>query len=119
MNRHLTRTSQHGSPVRNVPRPTTRKLHPRPSGDGGPNNVVDRITCNVCGWPGIPIEWQPGSNFPTSFTTNGTQYSWTSPSQPITEMDKEVVPVPAAGAACSFCGATAYLSGSRGSGNAV
>jgi hypothetical protein len=119
MNRTLQPTRHTSSPVRTVPRPTGRKVQRRPSGDGGPNTVVDRISCAVCGFAGVDIQTQPGANFPTAYTTQGSTYVWASPADAITSLDKSVTPVPAVGAACPFCGATNFLSGSRGSGNAV
>ena len=118
MNHHL-RPRHQSSPVRTLPRPMGRKLHVRTSGDGGDNAQPDRVTCAVCGFAGNPITVSPGANFPTTYTTVGSTYSWTSPAEAITTMDKEVIPVPAVGASCAFCGSTRLLGGSRGSGNAV
>lgn len=116
MNRHLYRTSQTSSPVRTVPKPTARKVKVLQSGDGGPNNVQDRLTCTICGWSGNPITVSPGGNFPTTYQVTGSTYVWSSPDQPLSVIDKAVVPIPQPSVSCGFCGGTLLMSGAKGVG---
>ena len=105
------------SRVTTSPKPTGRKVRVRPSGDGGPNNVVDRITCTICGFPGIDVNsFQPGQNFPTVMQASGSTYVWTSPDQPLSVIDKTVTPVPQPTVSCPFCGGTFALGGRKGKG---
>lgn len=105
-----------GQLVFNTPKPASRKYRTHQSGDGGPNQVMDRIRCSVCGFPGVSIETVPGENFPTVMQTTGTTYVWASPDQPVTILDKQVLPVPQSKVSCPFCGATRFLDGQKGKG---
>lgn len=119
MNRSITHRGTQTADVLSPPRHRRRKYARHDAGDGGVNNSPDRITCSVCRFPGIAITASPGQDFPTAYTTTGTTYVWTSPDQPLSVIDKQVVPVPNPAVSCPFCGATAYLYGSKGSGNAI
>ena len=99
-----------------VPRPTRPRHVRRPSGDGGPNQTIDRVKCSICGFSGNAITVNPGQNFPTAFVTTGSTYVWTSPSDPVTSLDKQVLPVPQPSVSCAFCGGSMLLGGSKGMG---
>lgn len=116
MNRHLTRISQHGHRVATVPRRSPPFQRHHPAGDGGPNNTPDRLTCSVCGFPGIDITIQPGENFPTAYVTTGTRYVWDSPEEVVTTLDLQVLPVPNPAVSCAFCGSARFMDGSKGQG---
>lgn len=83
----------------------------------------DRITCSICGFPGISPYAQPGeSTAPqgsVSLVASGTTYVWDSPEEPVSNQDYEVVVVPNAMAACPDCGGELFLSGHKGSAHAV
>lgn len=83
------------------------------------NSEPDRITCAVCGFPGVDIDTEPGGEFPTSFTVTDSTYVWTNTDDPISGLDKSVLPVPNPSVSCPFCGATRFLDGNKGSGNAI
>jgi hypothetical protein len=113
------RQQQHGHPSPSphaVARPHLRQLRVRQSGDGATSATPDRITCSICGFPGISIATVPGENFPTTYTTTGMTYVWASPADAITSLDKQVLPVPNPAVSCAFCGGTQFLSGSKGAG---
>ena len=92
-----------------------RYRHDQPS----ENTQPDRLTCAVCGFQGVDIETEPGGDFPTTFTISGSTYIWTVPNEAVTTLDRTVTPVTNTSVSCPFCGATRFLDGSKGSGNAV
>lgn len=89
--------------------------------DASRNTERDRITCSVCGFPGVDMDTTPGESLAgsTSYVTNGTVYAWTNADDDITLKDKEVIPVPNVAVSCPFCGAERFLDGHKGSGHAI
>ena len=83
------------------------------------NTEPDRIRCSVCGFPGVDIDTEPGGGFPTTFVTSGTTYVWTAANDAISGLDYSAEPSASTSSSCPFCGATRFLDGSRGSGNAI
>jgi hypothetical protein len=118
----MNRTLRSGVPARSPsrvftsPRPSAQKHRVRQSGDGGPNQTSDRLTCSVCGFKGVNVTTTPGEHFPTGYQTTGTTYVWDSPDQPLSVIDKQVLPKPSPAVSCGFCGATRFLDGSKGKG---
>lgn len=102
--------------VSTVPRSQRQKSLRRMSGDGGPNATIDRVTCSVCGFHGINITTSVGENFPTAYVTTGNTYVWTTPDQPLSVIDLQVLPVPNTSVSCPFCGATRWTDGAKGQG---
>lgn len=97
----------------NHPAPRAARVTIHPPSDDKP---LLRLICGVCGFPGIPFETVPGENCPTTLQVTGTTYSWTNSDDAIGLIDKFVVPIPNPSVSCAFCGATAYMTGSRGQG---
>ena len=78
--------------------------------------ITDRVTCAVCRFPGVNLDYEPAAHLGLkASTTNGTTYIGTAANAAISTFDKEVVPVRRPGE-CDFCGAELYLDGRRGSG---
>lgn len=93
----------------------TIRRHDQPSEASEP----DRLTCAICGFPGVDIATEPGGDFPTAYTVSGSTYVWTNADDALSTLDKTVTPVPNASVSCNFCGGTRFLDGSKGSGHAI
>ncbi len=77
--------------------------------------LADRLTCAICGFPGLQPDMEPGEQVgakPT--TTTGSTYVWTNANDPLSVIDKQVTVVLQAGQ-CVFCHGQRYLDGARGS----
>ena len=78
--------------------------------------ITDRVTCAVCRFPGVNLDYEPAAHLGLkASTTNGTTYVWTAANDALSTLDKEVVPVRQPGE-CPFCGGERWLDGTRGSG---
>lgn len=83
----------------------------------GPDIVEhDRLTCSICGFPGIDVQTRPGGGFPTALVAAGTTYVWTNANDPISAIDKTVTPTVDSAQSCPFCGGTRFQDGRRGQG---
>ena len=78
--------------------------------------LPERLTCRICGFPGIDVTTDPGENFPTALVVTGSRYTWASPSDSIAVIDKAVMPTTNPSVSCSFCGVTRFLNGMKGQG---
>lgn len=92
-------------------------------GPGTAEQDENRITCSVCGFPGINPYAMQGESMAAqgavTIVTSGTKYVWDSPNESVTTQDYEAVVIPNSMSACPDCGAELFLSGRRGSAHAV